>query len=39
MHHLALMLHVGVQWELLVAPVGVEMRLRKALQRDHVYRR
>lgn len=39
MHHLALMLHVGVQWELLVAPVGVEMRLRKAVQRDHVYTR
>jgi hypothetical protein len=39
MHHLALMLHVGVQWELLVAPVGVEMRLLKALQRDHVCRR
>ncbi len=39
MHHLALMLHVGVQRELSVAPVGVEMRLRKALQQDHVCRR
>jgi len=34
-----LMLHVGVHWELLVALIGVEMRLRKVLQRDHVYRR